>query len=77
MLRTYEQAVMISLATPTSHLFKVRENADSISSKSDCLELREFMIGKLNHLDQHIKLAHLDELHITLSWDKERKEIIL
>jgi uncharacterized protein (UPF0276 family) len=71
-----KQEVMISLATPTSHLFKVKENADNISSKSDCLELREFMIGKLNDLDQHVKLAHLDEVDITLFWNNERKDTI-
>ena len=67
---------IVNLATPTSHLFKSRVNADSISEKSDCLELREFMIGKIDHLKKNIVLAHLDEVDVTLPWDEERKALI-
>jgi len=66
----------INLATPTSHLFKSEVNADSISEKSDCLELREFMIGKIDRLNENVMLAHLDEVDITLPWDQERKALI-
>ena len=67
---------ILNLATPTSHLFKSDVNADSISEKSDCLELREFMIGKIDHLKKNVMLAHLDEVDITLPWDQERKALI-
>ena len=46
---------IVNLATPTSHLFKSEVNAQEISEKSDCLELREFMIGKLDSLNENIK----------------------
>ena len=66
----------VNLATPTSHLFKSDVNADSISEKSDCLELREFMIGKIDRLKKNVMLAHLDEVDITLPWNQERKALI-
>ena len=67
---------IVNLATPTSHLFKSEVNAQEISEKSDCLELREFMIGKLDSLNENIKLAHLDEVDILVPWSNDRKKVI-
>jgi uncharacterized protein (UPF0276 family) len=61
------------IATPTSHLFKSEDAAASIAKKSDCLELREFMIGSFIDL---AKLAHLDEIDVIRPWDTQRKNFI-
>ena len=64
---------MYKIATPVSHLFENKLQAQKIIKHSDCLELRERTV----HLDfQREYLFHVDK-DLTLPWDKKFKNFFL
>jgi hypothetical protein len=64
---------MLKIATPVSHLFEDKLQAQKIIKHSDCLELRERTV----HLDfQKEYLFHVDK-DLTLAWDRKFKKFFL